>query len=206
MCCNMTNYKSSTITKKGKVKAPKAAPTHKAFTQSKTSSSRSSSHWKHSSADSEDDTESSDTLTPPKKPLQKKQKVQEHNKEVEIDDEIKSDIEEVQTNLDANEIALNILEVSNSHVNHYKDYNTYMAYNRMKGATSSDQDRATISNVKTLNGDSMHDVLTIFTTCISVKFKEGNSIETIKGRWCLICKWVVEICVMIWKLTELKGW
>lgn len=38
--------------------------------------------------------------------------------------------------------------------------------------------------------DSTKDLLTIFSDLVTVKFKRNEDEETVKGRWCLICKYV----------------
>ena len=36
--------------------------------------------------------------------------------------------------------------------------------------------------------DSTKDLLTIFSDLVNVKFKQNGYFETVRGRWCLLCK------------------
>jgi hypothetical protein len=52
--------------------------------------------------------------------------------------------------------------------------------------------RAGIPDQKAVKADSTRDMLTVFTDKVSVKFTHKNGgTETVKGRWCLICKYVL---------------
>jgi hypothetical protein len=48
--------------------------------------------------------------------------------------------------------------------------------------------RAEIPTLLPVKKDSTKDLLTIFSDRVTVKFKSGETFETIKGRWCLPCK------------------
>lgn len=40
--------------------------------------------------------------------------------------------------------------------------------------------------------DSTKDLLTVFSDLVTVKFRQQNGdVETAKGRWCLLCKYVI---------------
>jgi hypothetical protein len=40
--------------------------------------------------------------------------------------------------------------------------------------------------------DTTRDFLTIFTIRIRVSFKKNEKAEVLEGRWCMVCKWVIQ--------------
>jgi hypothetical protein len=48
--------------------------------------------------------------------------------------------------------------------------------------------RAEIPMLLPVKKDSTKDLLMIFSDRVTVKFNSGETVETIKGRWCLPCK------------------
>jgi hypothetical protein len=63
--------------------------------------------------------------------------------------------------------------------------------------------------------DTTRDFLTIFTIRIQVSFKKNEKAEVLEGRWCMVCKWVIQNKDKAWtdtylpseaKLMRTSGW
>ena len=57
-----------------------------------------------------------------------------------------------------------------------------------EGSGLEERHQAPVAKKLRVKGDSVRDVLTIFTDRTTVKFSNEGKLETVKGRWCLICK------------------
>jgi hypothetical protein len=53
---------------------------------------------------------------------------------------------------------------------------------------ASRQHQLDIPTELTVKKDTTKDLLTIFSARVTVNFKEGQTTETLTGRWCLLCK------------------
>jgi hypothetical protein len=57
-----------------------------------------------------------------------------------------------------------------------------------EGSSLEERHRAPIPKKLNVKGDSVRDILTIFTEWTTVKFSDEGKVEMVTGRWCLICK------------------
>jgi hypothetical protein len=51
-----------------------------------------------------------------------------------------------------------------------------------------DRHNAEIPSALVVKNESVKDLLTIFSDLVVVKFTKGDRDETVKGRWCLVCR------------------
>jgi hypothetical protein len=63
----------------------------------------------------------------------------------------------------------------------------------MQGDDENDDREFSIPQQLNVKKDSTKDLLTIFSDLVTVKFKRNSAdMETVRGRWCLLCKYVTQ--------------